>query len=51
MGRDPVHLAAAGQVLDKLAATPPEAVMLSQQAAAELAAIKKAIATSDWDAR
>ena len=51
VGRDPVRLAAAGRVLDKWAATPPEAVMLShQEAASELAAIKKAIATSDWDA-
>ena len=51
VGRDPVRLAAAGRVLDKWAATPPEAVMMShQEAASELAAIKKAIATSDWDA-
>ena len=51
VGRDPVRLAAAGRVLDKWAATPPESVMMPcQEAAAELAAIKKAIATSDWDA-
>ena len=51
VGRDPVRPAAAGRVLDKWAATPPESVMMSyQEAAAELAAIKKAIATSDWDA-
>ena len=48
VGRDPVRLAAAGRVLDKWAATPPEAVMRShQEAASELAAIKKAVATSD----
>ena len=52
VGRDPVRLAAAGRVLDQWAATPPEAVRMSQEeeAAAELAAIKKAIATSDWTA-
>ncbi len=51
VGRDPVRLAAAGRVLDKWAATPPESVMMSYDAAAaELAAIKKAIATSDWTA-
>ena len=51
VGRDPVRLAAAGRVLDRWAATPPESVQMSQQeAAAELAAIKKAIATSDWAA-
>ena len=51
VGRDPVRLAAAERVLDQWAATPPESVTLSQQeAAAELAAIKKAIATSDWTA-
>ena len=49
VGRDPVRLAAADRVLDKWAATPPEAVLLShQEAAAELAAIKQAITTSDW---
>ena len=43
VGRDPVRLAAAGRVLDKWAGTSPEAVMMShQEAAAELAAIKKA---------
>ncbi len=51
VGRDPVRLAAAGRVLDKWAATPPESVMMSYDAAAaELAAIKEAIATSDWTA-
>ncbi len=51
VGRDPVRLAAAGRVLDQWAATPPESVRMSQQdAAAEVAAIKKAIATSDWPA-
>jgi len=51
VGRDPVRLAAAGRVLDKWTATPPEAVMLShQEAASELAAIKEAIAASDWAA-
>ncbi len=51
VGRDPVRLAAAGRVLDQWAATPPESVMMSYDAAAaELAAIKKAIATSDWTA-
>ena len=51
VGRDPVRLAAAERVLDQWAATPPESVTLSQQeAAAELAAIKKAIATGDWAA-
>ncbi len=51
VGRDPVRLAAAERVLDKWAATPPEAVLLShQEAASELAAIKKAIATGDWAA-
>ena len=50
VGRDPVRLGPAGRVLDKWAGTPPEAVMMShQEAAAELAAIKKATATSDWD--
>ena len=48
VGRDPVRLAAAERVLDQWAATPPDSVRMSQQeAAAELAAIKKAIATSD----
>ena len=51
VGRDPVRLAAAGRVLDKWAATPAESVgMAHDEAAAELAAIKKAIATSDWAA-
>ncbi len=47
VGHDPLRLAAAGRVLDKWAATPPEAVMLThQEATSELAAIK----TSDWAA-
>ena len=51
VGRDPVRLAAAGRVLDKWAATPPEAVMLSHpEAESELATIKNAISTSDWAA-
>ena len=51
VGRDPVRLAAAGRVLDKWAATPAESVaMVHDEAAAELAAIKKAIAPSDWAA-
>ena len=51
VGRDPVRLDAAGRVLDQWATTPPEFVTLSQQeAAAEMAVIKKAIATSDWAA-
>ena len=51
VGRDPVRLAAVGRLLDKWAAMPPEAVMLShQEAASELAAIKQAITTSDWAA-
>ena len=48
VGRDPERMAAAKRVLDKCAATPPESVMMSHQdAAAELAAIKKALATGD----
>ena len=51
VGRDPVRLDAAGRVLDKWAATPAESVgMAHDEAAAELAAIKKAIAMSDWAA-
>ncbi|MCY4510537.1 MAG: hypothetical protein OXG35_26795 [Acidobacteria bacterium] len=51
VGRDRVRLAAAVRVLDKWPATPPEAVMMfHREAASELAAIKKAIATGDWDA-
>ncbi len=46
--RDPERLAAAERVLDKWAATPPESVTMShQKAAAEMAAIRTAIATSD----
>ena len=48
VGRDPVRLDAAGRVLEKWAATPPESVtMARQEAAAELAAIRKAMVTSD----
>ena len=48
VGRDPERLAAAERVLDKWAATPPESVTMShQQAVAEMAAIKTAIANSD----
>ena len=51
VGRDPVRLAAAERVLDRWAATPPESVtMARQEAAAELAAIRKAMVTSDWAA-
>ena len=46
-----MRLAAAGRVLDRWAATPAESVaMAHDEAAAELAAIKKAMTTSDWDA-
>ena len=48
VGRDPEPLAAAERVLGKWAATPPESVTMShQEAAAETAAIKRAIAASD----
>ena len=48
VGRDPERLAAAVRVLDKWASTPPESVtMAHEDAAAEMAAIKKAIATDD----
>ena len=51
MGRDPVRLAAAGRVLDTWAATPPESVaMARREAAAELAAVRKAMAAGDWTA-
>ena len=51
VGRDPVRLAAAGRVLDRWALTPPAAVTMAQEeAAAEMAAIRKAIAASDWAA-
>ena len=47
-GRDPERLAAAGRVLDKWASTPPESVTMAHgDAAAEMAAIKRAIATGD----
>ena len=49
VGRDPVRLAAAERVLDRWASTPPATVtMAHEDAAAELAAIRTAIATSDW---
>ena len=48
VGRDPERLAAAGRVVDKWASTPPESVtMAHEEAAAEMAAIKQAIATDD----
>ncbi len=48
VGRDPERLAAAERVLDKWASTPAESVtMAHEDAAAEMAAIKKAIATGD----
>ena len=51
MGRDVVRLADAERVLDQWASTPLEAVMMAHEvAAAEMAAIRTAIATSDWAA-
>ena len=51
VGRDPVRLDAAGRVLDRWSATAPESVAMSrQEASAELAAIRKALTTSDWAA-
>ena len=51
VGRDPVRLDAAGRVLDRWTSTAPESVAMSrQEAAAELAAIRKAMTTSDWAA-
>ena len=51
VGRDPVRLAAAAPVLDRCASTPPAAVtMAHEDAAAEMAAIRTAIATSNWAA-
>ena len=48
VGRDPERLAAAERVLDKWASTLPESVtMAHEDAAVEMAAIKKAIATND----
>ena len=48
VGRDPERLAAAERLLDKWASTPPESVtMAHEDAAAEMVAIKKAIATGD----
>ena len=49
VGRDPERLAPAERVLDWWASTPPESVMMvHDEAAAELAAIRNAIATGDW---
>ena len=51
VGRDPVRLAAAERVLGRWASTPPESVTRAhEEAAAEMAAIRKAIATGDWTA-
>ena len=51
VGRDPVRLGAAGRVLDRWTATAPESVAMSgREAVAELAAIRKAMTTSDWAA-
>ena len=51
VGRDVVRLAEAERVLDRWASTPPESVMMAHEAAAaEMAAIRTAIATSDWAA-
>lgn len=48
LGRDSVRLAVAGRCFDKSAAMPPEAVaMAHEEAVAEMAAIKKGIATGD----
>ena len=48
VGRDPERLAAAGRVLDKWASTPPESVTMAREdAAAEMSAIKQAIATGN----
>ena len=48
VGRDPERLAAAERVLDKWASTSPESVTIAHEhAAAEMAAIKKALATGD----
>ena len=48
VGRDPERLAAAGRVLDKWASTPAESVTMAHgDAAAEMAAIKRVIATGD----
>ena len=50
VGRDVVRLAAVERVLDQWASTPPEFVMMAHEAAAEMATIRTAIATSDWAA-
>ena len=51
VGRDVVRLADAERVLDQWASTPPESVMMAHEAAAaEMATIRTAIATSDWAA-
>ena len=48
VGHDPERLEAAERVLDKWASTPPESVTMAHEgAAAEMAAIKTAIATGD----
>ena len=48
VGRDPERLAAAGRVLDTWASTPPESVTMAHEAAAaEMAAMRKAVATDD----
>ena len=47
VGRDAERLAATERVLDKWASTPQESVTMAHEAAAEMAAIKKAIATGD----
>ena len=48
VGRDPERLAAAERVLDRWAATPPESVtMAHEEAAAEMAVIRTAIASAD----
>ena len=49
VGRDPERLAAAERVIDRWASTPPESVtMAHEEAAAEMATIRKAVATDDW---
>ena len=51
VGRDVVRLADAERVLAQWASTPPESVMMAHEAAAaEMATIRTAIATSDWAA-
>ena len=51
MGLDPVRLTAAERVLDQWATTPPASVTMDhEEASVEMAAIRPAIATSDWAA-